>query len=101
VPDVIAAIDVLALRGFTAITLVGIGSGAYLALLAAIADSLMKSLVAINLPRFAWKSESIEVAIRFLNRPNSQSLKRVFNLDTLRAIATGKLDPRAPPLNSA
>jgi pimeloyl-ACP methyl ester carboxylesterase len=96
VPDVIAAIDVLAARGFTAITLVGICSGAYLALLAALADARVKSLVAINLPRFAWgKSESIETAIRFVNRPNSQSLKRVFNLSTLRAIATGKIDPRA------
>jgi pimeloyl-ACP methyl ester carboxylesterase len=95
VEDVVAAIDVLSERGFTAITLVGVCSGAYLGLLAALADRRVTSLVAVNLPRFSWgRSESIEAAIRFVNRPNSQSLRRIFDLRTLRHIATGRLDPR-------
>jgi hypothetical protein len=52
-------------------------------------------LVSINAPRFAWgKSESITAAIRFLNRPGA-SLKRAFNLQTLRLILAGKLNPSA------
>ena len=95
-PDVAAAVDVLHARAYDAVTLVGVCSGAYLGLLAALADPRVKSLVAINLPRFAWgKSESIEAAIRFVNRPNSQSLQRVFNMQTLRLVLTGRLDPRA------
>lgn len=94
-PDVVAAIDLLNARGFGPITLVGLCSGAYLGLIAAVSDARVKSLVIANLPRLAWgRTESIEAAIRFVNRPNSQSLKRVFNADTLRLVLTGQLDPR-------
>jgi pimeloyl-ACP methyl ester carboxylesterase len=96
VPDVVAAIDILSARGFTAVALVGVCSGAYLGLVSALADPRVACLVAANLPRFAWgKSESIDAAIRFINRPNAQSVKRVLNVQTLRLILAGKLDPRA------
>jgi pimeloyl-ACP methyl ester carboxylesterase len=95
VQDVIAALDVLATRGFSSITLVGICSGAYLGLLSALADSRVTGLVSINAPRFAWgRSESIAAAIRFLNRPGA-NLRRAFDLQTLRLVLTGKLNPRA------
>jgi alpha-beta hydrolase superfamily lysophospholipase len=96
VRDVVAAVDILAARGFTSISLVGVCSGAYLGLLGALGDQRVTGLVSINSPRFVWgKSESIEAAIRFLNRPNAQSFKRVFDFQTLRLILTGKLNPRA------
>jgi pimeloyl-ACP methyl ester carboxylesterase len=95
VADAVAAVDFLTERGFDRITVVGVCSGAYLALLAAVADKRIGGLVAINLPRFAWDpAESIDEAIRFANRPSDHTLKRLVSRDTLRSILTGRLDPR-------
>lgn len=95
VVDVVAACDMVSARGYDDITVAGICSGAYLGLLASVADRRIRRLIAINLPRFSWgRGESIEAAIRFANRPAAHRLGRLLDRNTLRLILAGRLDPR-------
>jgi len=95
VPDVLDACDSVASRGFQKISVMGVCSGAYLGLLAAVKDKRIERLFAINLPRFAWNaSESIRDVVRFSNRPSDHSVKRLMKPETIRAILNGTLDPR-------
>jgi len=95
VPDVLDACDAVAAHGFQNISVMGVCSGAYLGLLAAVKDKRIERLFAINLPRFAWNaSESIHEVVRFSNRPSDHSVKRLVKPETIRAILNGTLDPR-------
>ena len=94
IEDVAAAVDLLTLRGFRSIVVVGICSGAHLGLVSAVEDARVRGLVAINLPRFAWGAkESIEAAIAYTNRTADLKVKRLFRPGTLALILRGKLDP--------
>lgn len=55
-PDVSAALDFLAARDYSAVTVLGGCSGAYLALQAALADPRIKSAVLRNTQRFTWRT---------------------------------------------
>lgn len=66
VPDVSAAVDALATRGYARIMLAGVCSGAYIALLAADADPRITDILVVNAQRFVWNpKESIEDVIRY------------------------------------
>ena len=65
-PDVRAAVDVLARRGHVRIALSGVCSGAFIALGAAQADSRVSEAIVFNPQRFVWNpNESMEDVIRF------------------------------------
>ena len=65
-PDIGAAIDVLAARGFARIGLAGVCSGAYMALVAALDDARVTDVVVVNAQRFVWNPrESVEDVIRY------------------------------------
>lgn len=65
-PDVRAATDVLAATDPGGIALVGVCSGAYMALLAARNDPRVTHVVAVNPQRLVWNpAESVEEVIRF------------------------------------
>ncbi len=65
-PDIAAAVDLLAARGSERIALVGVCSGAYMALRAAARDPRVTDLVAINTQRLVWNpAESVEDVIRY------------------------------------
>ena len=64
--DVRAAVDALVVRGYQRIMLVGICSGAYMALSAAQADPRVTDLVAVNPQRLVWNPrERPEQVIRY------------------------------------
>jgi len=93
--DVQDACDAVTQRGFHTISLMGICSGAYLGLLTAVKDKRVERLFAINLPRFEWKhTDSAHEIMRFSNRPDDHTVKRLLKPETLRAILKGTLDPR-------
>ncbi len=59
-PDISAAIAALEMRGYRNFAIQGICSGGYHALHAAVADTRIKALLTINLPKFLWlKGDSI------------------------------------------
>ena len=65
-PDIAAAVDVLARRGHARIALVGVCSGAYMALTAAQADPRVSEAIVFNPQRFVWNpAERMEDVIRF------------------------------------
>ena len=65
-PDVRAAVDLLAGRGHVRIALSGVCSGAFIALSAAAADPRVSEIIIFNPQRFVWNpSESMEDVIRF------------------------------------
>ena len=65
-PDISAAVDVLASRGHRRIALAGVCSGAYMALVAARHDSRVTDVVAINSQRLVWNPrERAEDLIRY------------------------------------
>lgn len=65
-PDVRAAVDVLARRGHARIALMGVCSGAFMALTAAAVDPRVSEAIVFNPQRFVWNpSEKMEDVIRF------------------------------------
>ena len=65
-PDIEAAVDVLAQRGHARIALGGVCSGAYIALQAAQADPRVSEVIVFNPQRFVWNpSESMQDVIRY------------------------------------
>ncbi len=65
-PDIRAAVDVLAAEGFARIALAGVCSGAYMALCAAAADPRVTDVVAVNAQRLVWNpAEKEEDVIRY------------------------------------
>ena len=93
--DTVEAIDFLTARNFGPITLVGVCSGAYIALQTAVADARVAGLVAINLFRMVWNPvESVEQALRFSNRPMGVAVTRMFTRERLGKVLSGEIDPR-------
>ncbi len=65
-PDIAAAVDLLAARGFARIALAGVCSGGYMALCAAAVDARVTDLVAVNTQRIVWNpAESAAEVIRY------------------------------------
>ena len=65
-PDIRAAVDLLAGRGHRRIALAGVCSGAYMALCAAEADPRVTDVVVVNTQRFVWNpAENVEDVIRY------------------------------------
>ena len=65
-PDIRAAIDLLAARGHARIALAGVCSGAYMALVAAAADKRITDVVAVNAQRIVWNPhEDADEVIRY------------------------------------
>ncbi len=65
-PDIMAAVDLMAARGHARIALAGVCSGAYMALVAAAADKRITDIVAVNAQRVVWNPrESAEDVIRY------------------------------------
>ena len=65
-PDIGAAVDLLAARGFARIALAGVCSGAYMALCAAAIDPRVTDLVVVNTQRIVWNpAESAAEVIRY------------------------------------
>ena len=65
-PDIAAAVDLLAARGHRRIALAGVCSGAFMALAAANADPRVTDVFVVNTQRFLWNpAESVEEVIRY------------------------------------
>jgi pimeloyl-ACP methyl ester carboxylesterase len=93
--DTVEAIDFLMSRNFGAVTLLGVCSGAYIALQTAVADARVTGLVAINLFRMVWNpDDSVEQALRFSNRPMGAAVTRMFTRERLGKVLSGKFDAR-------
>jgi alpha-beta hydrolase superfamily lysophospholipase len=93
--DIRAAIDfVRARHGAADITLVGICSGAYHALRAAVADLPVHRVLMVNPQNFFWSEnmsiEDVQLA-EIVNKPSTYS-RRLASLDSLRRLVTGKID---------
>ncbi len=65
-PDISAAVDLVAVRGHRRIALAGVCSGAYMALAAAHADPRVTDVFVVNAQRLLWNpAESAEEVIRY------------------------------------
>ncbi len=93
--DVAAALTMLDAQGFGPATIVGVCSGAWLALHAAVDDARAGGLVCVNLYRVVWgPHESVEHAMRFANRPLGDAVARFLTWEKIAGIARGRVDPR-------
>ncbi len=65
-PDIAAAVDLMAARGHARIALAGVCSGAYMAICAAAADKRITEIVAVNAQRIVWNPrENPDDVIRY------------------------------------
>ena len=65
-PDIRAAVDLMAGRGHARIALAGVCSGAYMALAAAQADLRVTDVIAVNAQRLVWNPrENVDEVIRY------------------------------------
>lgn len=93
--DVSEAVDLMVARNFGAVTLVGICSGAYVALQSAIADARVKGLAPVNLFRVVWNpDDSVEEELRFGNRHMTKAVGSMFTRERMTRLLTGKFDVR-------
>ena len=93
--DMVEAIDFVASRRYGPITLAGVCSGAYIALQAAVADARVAGLVDVNLYRMVWDpNDSVEMILRFGNRPVTASVMRLFSRERLAKLLSGEIDVR-------
>lgn len=91
--DAMDAVDWLARRGTKKITLVGVCSGAYLALHTAVRDSRIDGIIIVNPPLFVWDSSvSIEEFLKFGTRTNTQILSRAATADGLIKLLKGQVE---------
>ena len=92
--DVRAALDFVAAQGFGPAILVGMCSGAYLALHTATGEPRVRGLVCFNLYRIVWgPDESIDHALRFANRPIGASVGRHLAFDKVMDVLRGRSNP--------
>ena len=99
--DVIAALDFLQTRGFADATLVGICSGAYLGLLAALRDERVAALICVNLFRLVWDPrQSVEEALRFSNRPQARAVTRLMSPAMVKRVLSGAVDIRPAAIHA-
>ncbi|MBK9082387.1 MAG: alpha/beta fold hydrolase [Rhizobiales bacterium] len=93
--DVIAAIDLLAARGFADVAVIGPCSGAHLGFHTAVRDPRIAQLAMINLQVFVWTpGRSLAIAMRQSTRSAQHYRRRLFELDTWRRLVSGDLDLR-------
>ncbi len=90
VDDLAAAADALTHRGYGALIVVGICSGAYAAFHAGLRDPRIGGLVVVNLQKFVWRDGvSLQVENRRQRRPSVFYLKAVVRRETWRRIFRG------------
>jgi dienelactone hydrolase len=91
-PDIRAAVDVLARRGYRQIAVHGLCSGAYHALHGALADRRIGTLLLLNLPLLQWRrGDKVDFAHRRIIRPSEYALK-IGNRHVWSRLLRGKLD---------
>lgn len=93
--DVIAALDLLAARGFADAAVIGPCSGAHLGFHTALRDPRIAQLAMINLQAFVWTpGRSLAIAMRQSTRSAQHYRQRLFQLDTWRRLVAGGVDVR-------
>lgn len=93
--DALEAVDFVKARGTGPVTLLGVCSGAFVGLQAAVSDGRVSGLVAANLYRFVWDpSENVAHALRFANRAIGPALTRMFTRERMSKILSGQFDVR-------
>ncbi len=91
--DVSEAIDFVAAQDFGPIVLLGVCSGAYVGLQAAINDGRVSGLVAGNIYRLVWDpSESVEQALRYGNRRIGPAVSRLLTRERMAKVLAGEAD---------
>jgi pimeloyl-ACP methyl ester carboxylesterase len=97
VGDVQAAIDALALAGWSRVVLAGVCSGAHLAFHTALADTRVAGMVMMNLQRLYWREgDSLELAPRRARiRATDFYLRGLLQPSTWRRLAAGDVDTAA------
>ena len=94
--DFAAAVDLLAELGFSDLTLVGICSGAYHALLAAEADTRVTRLLLVNPIKLTWTdSDTVAAVTDQLGKSTRSYVRASTGMDAWRRLLTGKIDVRA------
>ena len=90
VDDLTAAADALKDRGYGALIVVGICSGAYAAFHAGLRDRRIGGLVIVNLQKFVWRDgASLQVENRRHRRPSIFYLRAIARRETWRRIFRG------------
>lgn len=93
IPDVVAAMDVLAARGLHRVTLTGLCSGGYLAFHAMVKDPRARSGVLVNTGRFVWKEgDSLDVARQQAVPGANTYFARALKPETWKRLAKGSVD---------
>ncbi|HMN73657.1 MAG TPA: alpha/beta fold hydrolase [Rhodoblastus sp.] len=91
--DVSEAIDFVVARGFGPVVLLGVCSGAYVGLQAAVNDGRVAGLVAANIYRLVWDpAETVEHALRFGNRRIGPAVSRLLTRARMARILAGRGD---------
>jgi pimeloyl-ACP methyl ester carboxylesterase len=94
--DFAAALDLLTERGFKDLTLVGICSGAYHALLAAEADARVTRLLLVNPIKLTWtETDTVEAVTDQLGKSTRSYVKASTGVDAWKRLLTGKIDVKA------
>ena len=87
------AIDYVTELGLGPVVLLGVCSGAYVGLQAAINDGRVAGLVAANIYRLVWDpSESVEQALRYGNRRIGPAVSRLLTRERMAKALAGKAD---------
>jgi pimeloyl-ACP methyl ester carboxylesterase len=91
-----AALSLAQARGAGPIIVLGVCSGAYLAMRLALADQRVAGLASVNLYRLVWDdAETVEEAIRYANRPLRAAAKRLMSRSRLRELFVRRADALA------
>lgn len=91
--DAAEAIDYVTELGLGPVVLLGVCSGAYVGLQAAINDGRVAGLVAANIYRLVWDpSESVEQALRYGNRRIGPAVSRLLTRERMAKALAGKAD---------
>ena len=91
--DVTEAIDFAVAQGFGPIVLLGVCSGAFVGLQAAINDGRVVGLVAANIYRLVWDpAESVEQALRYGNRRIGPAVGRLLTRERMAKVLSGEAD---------
>ena len=91
IADIKAAVDVFAARGFARIALVGVCSGAYMALAAVAQDPRITDVIAVNTQRLVWNpAESVDDLIRYGLRSMNDYVGNVRSKGAMRKLVRSR-----------